>query len=56
VNRSTSRRRGGRASERLSLAYTEMESFELYLYELDDVNLGQYSPTETKVAKEPTKP
>jgi hypothetical protein len=40
------------ARERLSLAYTEMESFELYLYELDDVNLGQYSPTETKVAKD----
>jgi hypothetical protein len=40
------------ARERLSLAYTDMESFELYLYELDDVNLGQFSPSETKIAKD----
>jgi hypothetical protein len=29
-----------------------MESFELYIYELDDVNLGHFSPSETKIAKD----
>jgi hypothetical protein len=28
----------------------DLNSFDLYLYELDDVNLGQFSPTETKWA------
>jgi hypothetical protein len=36
------------ARERLGFAYKTMESFELYLYELADVNIGQFSPNEVR--------
>ena len=36
------------ARESLGFAYKTMESFELYLYELADVNIGQFSPNEVR--------
>jgi hypothetical protein len=36
------------ARERLGFAHKTMESFELYLYELADVNIGQFSPTQVR--------
>jgi hypothetical protein len=40
-----------KSRELLGYPKLQMENFQLYLYELDDVNVGQYSPTEIKVAK-----
>ena len=40
------------ARERLGFAHKRIESFELYLYELSDVNIGQFSPTEIRQASE----
>jgi len=40
------------AREHLGFAHKRIESFELYLYELADVNIGQFSPTEVRQASE----
>ena len=40
------------ARERLGFAHKTIESFELYLYELADVNIGQFSPTEVRQASD----
>ena len=34
----------------LGFADHKLDGFDLFLYELDGVNLGQFSPTETKLA------
>jgi hypothetical protein len=39
-----------KAREMLGFSYRELDEFDLYLYEFDGVNLGQFSPTETKLA------
>ena len=38
------------ARARASLSDLNVDSFELYLYELADVNLGQFNPTQVKIA------
>jgi hypothetical protein len=40
------------ARARLGLTDLNIDSFELYLYELEGVNLGQFTPTEVKVARD----
>jgi hypothetical protein len=39
-----------KALQLLGFSYRNLDRFDLYLYEFDDVNLGQFSPTETKLA------
>jgi TM2 domain-containing membrane protein YozV len=39
-----------KAREMLGFSYRELDEFDLYLYEFDGVNLGQFNPTETKLA------
>ena len=39
-----------KALQLLGFSYRDLDRFDLYLYEFDGVNLGQFSPTETKLA------
>ena len=39
-----------KALQLLGFSYRDLDRFDLYLYEFDGVNLGQFGPTETKLA------
>jgi hypothetical protein len=41
-----------KAREMLGFSYRELDGFDLYLYEFDGVNLGQFSPTEPRLARD----